>query len=51
MTKRRRNDSYDVIPVSFTHHPRRNGDPVNLSSPRRRGSSKYNPYGFPPARE
>ncbi|MDX2050656.1 MAG: hypothetical protein SFT93_05775 [Rickettsiaceae bacterium] len=28
-----------------------NGDPVIMSSPRRRGSSKYNSSRFPPPRE
>ncbi|MDX2049686.1 MAG: hypothetical protein SFT93_00695 [Rickettsiaceae bacterium] len=31
---------YGVIQVSFTCHPRENGDPVEVSSPRRRGSRK-----------
>ncbi|MDX2050504.1 MAG: hypothetical protein SFT93_04995 [Rickettsiaceae bacterium] len=40
------NDSSDdlsavVIPVSFTCHPRENGDPVEVSSPRKRGSREY----------
>ncbi|MDX2050599.1 MAG: hypothetical protein SFT93_05485 [Rickettsiaceae bacterium] len=32
-------------------HPRENGDPVQLSSPRRRGSRKYNSSRFPSPRE
>ncbi|MDX2050556.1 MAG: hypothetical protein SFT93_05265 [Rickettsiaceae bacterium] len=39
-----------VDPVTLSSHVE-NGDPVTLSSPRRRGSSKYNPSRFPPARE
>ncbi|MDX2049831.1 MAG: hypothetical protein SFT93_01430 [Rickettsiaceae bacterium] len=44
-----------VIPVEtgmqYSCHPRENGDPVTLSSPRRRGSSEYKSSRFPPPRE
>ncbi|MDX2050338.1 MAG: hypothetical protein SFT93_04120 [Rickettsiaceae bacterium] len=32
-------------------HPRENGDPGKMSSPRRRGSREYYPSRFPPPRE
>ncbi|MDX2050173.1 MAG: hypothetical protein SFT93_03235 [Rickettsiaceae bacterium] len=39
-----------TVTITVSSHVE-NGDPVNLSSPRRRGSRKHNSSRFPRARE